>query len=85
MELLIKILWENKPHCCKAWKAAVADDDIDITERYGSSGGYYLGHYTNQGKAAGNRGNAAKKLPLPILFEKPLIKILKTSVHFSLV
>ena len=43
------------------WKNAVANDDIDITERYVNENGFYLGHYTNQGKAAGNRGNAPEK------------------------
>ena len=41
------------------WKAAVANDDIDITQRY-SEGTYYLQHYTMQGKPAGMRGNAAE-------------------------
>ena len=43
------------------WKNAVANDDIDITERYVNENGFYLNHYTNQGKAAGNRGNAPEK------------------------
>ena len=42
------------------WKAAVADDDIDLTEQY-SEGTYYLQHYTMQGKPAGMRGNAIEK------------------------
>jgi hypothetical protein len=41
------------------WSTAVADDDIDITERYGENG-FYLQHYTNRGKAAGARGNKAE-------------------------
>jgi hypothetical protein len=39
------------------WNNAVRDDNIDITERYGSPNSYYLYHYTTRGKKAGNRGN----------------------------
>jgi hypothetical protein len=42
------------------WDKAVADDNIDITERYGNSNAYYLYHYTTRGKKAGNRGNAVE-------------------------
>jgi hypothetical protein len=48
------------PTVAAAWQAAVNDDDIDITERY-SENGYYLQHYTNQGKTSGLRGNAEEK------------------------
>jgi len=48
----------QNPTVADAWKNAVANDDIDITERYGENG-YYLQHYTTQGKPAGLRGNAA--------------------------
>lgn len=41
------------------WDAAVANDDIDITQRYGEPG-FYLQHYTTQGKPAGVRGNATE-------------------------
>jgi hypothetical protein len=41
------------------WDSAVANDDIDITERYGESG-FYLQHYINIGKPAGARGNKAE-------------------------
>lgn len=41
------------------WASAVAADDIDITQRYGK-GGFYLQHYTTQGKPAGLRGNKAE-------------------------
>ena len=37
------------------------NDDIDVTEGYGKEN-YYYWHYTNQGKAAGNRGNKAEIL-----------------------
>lgn len=39
------------------WNISVADDNIDITERFGNSSSYYLYHYTTRGKKAGNRGN----------------------------
>jgi hypothetical protein len=42
------------------WDKAVADDNLDITERYLNPNTYYLYHYTTQGKKAGNRGNAAE-------------------------
>jgi hypothetical protein len=35
------------------------NDDIDITQRYGENG-FYLQHYTTQGKASGIRGNKAE-------------------------
>ncbi len=50
---------EQNPAIAEQWKQAVANDDIDITERYGENG-YYLQHYTTQGKPAGARGNAAE-------------------------
>ena len=48
------------PDVEQKWQAAVANDDIDITQRY-SENSYYLQHYTSQGKAAGVRGNAAEQ------------------------
>jgi hypothetical protein len=51
-----KFYKEQNPNVAETWKKAVAEDDIDITERYGEEG-FYLQHYTNQGKAAGLRGN----------------------------
>jgi hypothetical protein len=48
---------QTYPQVAESWKSAVANDDIDITERYGENG-YYLQHYTTQGKPAGFRGNA---------------------------
>jgi len=47
----------NNPALLDQWNAAVANDDLDITARYGENG-YYLWHYTNVGKPAGARGNA---------------------------
>ena len=51
----------QNPEVAQAWQQAVANDDIDITDRYGENG-YYLQHYTNVGKAAGKRGNKAQEL-----------------------
>lgn len=52
--------YKNQNLAAKAqWDAAVANDDIDITQRYGEPG-FYLQHYTTQGKPAGARGNATE-------------------------
>ena len=42
------------------WDAAKKDDNIDITERYGSTDNWAWFNYTAQGKAAGKRGQAIK-------------------------
>jgi hypothetical protein len=53
--------YKNQNPTAKAqWDAAVANDDIDITQRYGGESNFYLQHYTTQGKQAGARGNAAE-------------------------
>jgi hypothetical protein len=49
----------QNPAISQQWASAVANDDIDITQRYGENG-FYLQHYTSQGKAAGARGNKAE-------------------------
>lgn len=49
----------QNPAVSQQWASAVANDDIDITQRYGEDG-FYLQHYTTQGKAAGARGNKAE-------------------------
>ena len=49
----------QSPAAAQQWTSAVANDDIDITQRYGE-GGFYLQHYTTQGKPAGIRGNKAE-------------------------
>lgn len=49
----------QNPAVSQQWASAVANDDIDITQRYGENG-FYLQHYTAQGRAAGTRGNAAE-------------------------
>lgn len=51
---------ENNPAAAKQWADAVANDDIDITERYDENT-FYLQHYTTQGKPAGIRGNAPEE------------------------
>ena len=51
----------QNPAAVQQWQSAVANDDIDITLRYGENG-YYLQHYTTQGKPAGVRGNRAETL-----------------------
>ena len=49
----------QNPTAAQQWASAVANDDIDITQRYGENG-FYLQHYTTQGKPAGLRGNKAE-------------------------
>ena len=49
----------QNPEAAQQWASAVADDDIDITQRYGENG-FHLHHYTTQGKPAGLRGNKAE-------------------------
>jgi hypothetical protein len=43
----------------QAWNNAVANDDLDITQRYGENN-FYWQHYTNVGKNQGLRGNKAE-------------------------
>ena len=52
-----------------AYDSYEANDDIDVTEGYGRDN-YYYWHYTNQGKAAGNRGNEAERLARSIDYEE---------------
>lgn len=47
---------EQNPTVASAYAEAKANDDVDITERYGENN-YYLWHYTTQGKSLGLRGN----------------------------
>ena len=51
----------QNPVAAQQWQSAVANDDIDITQRYGENG-FYLNHYTTQGKPAGARGNKTEEL-----------------------
>jgi len=60
---------EQNPEVAEAWKNAVANDDIDITERYGENG-YYLQHYTTQGKPAGKRGNPTEETAAAKLYKE---------------
>jgi hypothetical protein len=52
---------QQNPGVAQQWAVAVADDNIDITQRY-SENSFYLSHYTNQGKPAGLRGNKPEEL-----------------------
>lgn len=49
----------QNPQLEQAWNAAVANDDLDITERYGEAN-FYWQHYTNVGRHQGLRGNEAE-------------------------
>jgi hypothetical protein len=51
----------QNPTVAQQWQSAVANDDVDITQRYGENG-YYLQHYTTVGKTSGARGNKAEDL-----------------------
>lgn len=42
-----------------AWKRYVANDDVDVIERYGETG-FYANHYTNVGKRENRRANPAE-------------------------
>lgn len=48
---------QQNPELAKKYAEAVANDDVDVVNRYGENG-FYLWHYTTQGKQAGQRGNA---------------------------
>lgn len=50
---------KQNPDLKEKWKSYVANDDVDVINRYGENG-YYLQHYTTQGKSLGLRGNAAE-------------------------
>lgn len=51
---------KENPEVAQKWREAEANDDIDITEQY-SKPGFYLQHYTNQGRQAGKRANAKEE------------------------
>jgi len=50
---------DNYPDVADAWKRHVANDDVDVVERYGETG-FYANHYTNVGKRENRRANAAE-------------------------
>jgi hypothetical protein len=52
---------EQNPAVLQEWQKAVANDDIDITQRYGENN-FYLQHYTTTGKNQGLRANKAEIL-----------------------
>jgi uncharacterized protein YxeA len=75
---------EQNPGVAQQWAAAVADDNIDITQRYGENG-FYLNHYTNQGKPAGFRGNKPEELLASKQYvEKPTDKDLQDARNIQL-
>lgn len=53
---------EQNPDVKRNWDNAVAQGDLDITERYKSPVTFALANYTYTGKAAGKRGNKADEL-----------------------
>ena len=50
---------KQNPNLKAQWESYKANDDVDVINRYGENG-YYLQHYTQQGKPSGLRGNAAE-------------------------
>ena len=50
---------KQNPDLKAQWETYKANDDVDVVNRYGENN-YYYWHYTNQGKRAGLRGNAAE-------------------------
>ena len=50
---------KQNPDLKAKWESYKANDDVDVINRYGENG-FYLQHYTQQGKPAGLRGNAAE-------------------------
>ncbi len=51
---------KQNPALEQKYKEAVANDDVDVINRY-SEDTFYLWHYTTQGKQAGQRGNAPEE------------------------
>jgi hypothetical protein len=70
---------KQNPTVKAQWEAYKANDDVDVTSRYGENG-YYLQHYTQQGKPAGFRGNKAEDIAVAnqYLEKKPTDKDLQT-------
>ena len=50
---------ENNEDVAAAWAKTVANDDVDVVERYGENG-FYANHYTNYGKTENRRANATE-------------------------
>tara|TARA_R110000868_G_scaffold38952_10_gene136080 strand:- start:6231 stop:8792 length:2562 start_codon:yes stop_codon:yes gene_type:complete len=50
---------DKYPDVADAWKRYVANDDVDVVERYGENG-FYANHYTNTGKKEQRRANTAE-------------------------
>lgn len=51
---------KQNPDLAQKYAEAVANDDVDVVNRYGENG-FYLWHYTTQGKQSGQRGNAPEE------------------------
>jgi hypothetical protein len=70
---------KQNPGLKAEWEEYKANDDVDVVDRYGEYG-YYLQHYTKQGKPAGLRGNAAEDTAVAnqYLEKKPTDKDLQT-------
>ena len=62
----------QNPNAAQQWASAVANDNIDITQRYGNENGFYLQHYTLIGKPSGVRGNKAEELAASKQYEEKL-------------
>jgi hypothetical protein len=97
----------QNPQLVQQWNEAVANDDLDIVGQYGeaminndpnitkedvnSGYAFYLQHYTNVGKAAGQRANRVQPLKAseqyvekaPTDVEKSQIKDLQLNVDFD--
>lgn len=50
---------DTYPDVANYWKSLVANDDVDVVERYGENG-FYAYHYTIAGKTENRRANAAE-------------------------
>ena len=50
---------KQNPELKAKWESYKANDDVDVINRYGENG-YYLQHYTQQGRSLGLRGNATE-------------------------
>lgn len=58
------------PDVAQAWANAVANDDLDVTGRYGSEGGFSLYHYTAHGQYEKRRANKEEDLAIAREYEE---------------
>jgi len=68
------------PNAAQDWKLAVADDDIDITGRYGDSNTYALQHWSNTGRHAGLRAYEATPYTQGDKYEESITDLDKQAV-----